>query len=323
MIEPEALLLLSHLKVQNANAISSPMVWGFPSPTAFLGFAHALHRELQPELGLALDGVGIICHRFEAQASQPAGKRTHTFHLTRNPIGADEKAASIVEEGRVHLDVSLLIGASGDALSLPAEDVQEKVMEIASKLRLAGGSLIPDERSKTFMRAELHQWPGTDEAEERLMRRLKRRLLPGFALVSRETLLEERHREMLAVDPLASMLDAFLDLSRLNIDPPTEAEPNAKGEWGVRRKSGWIVPLATGFQAISDLYPPGAVKNARDRTTPFRFVEGIYTTGEWKSPHRIQDLRQILWTYAADPEQGLYRCTTPHFSTISSQAEGQ
>src|SRR5690606_25768822 len=116
MIEPEALLVLSHLNIQNANAISSPMVWGFPSPTAFLGFAHALHRRVQAELGLSLDGVGIVCHRFEPQASQPPGKRTHVFHLSRNPFGSDGKPPALVEEGRVHLDVSLVIGASGPPL---------------------------------------------------------------------------------------------------------------------------------------------------------------------------------------------------------------
>jgi CRISPR-associated protein Csy2 len=201
---------------------------------------------------------------------------------------------------------------------MPAEELSEKVVAVASKLRLAGGSLIPDERSKSFMKAEVHQWPGTDEAEERLMRRLKRRLMPGFALVSRETLLEERHREMLVANSRASMLDAFLDLSRLNIDSPTDAEP----EWHVRRNPGWIVPISTGFQSLSELYPSGVVKNVRDRTIPFRFVEGIYTVGEWKSPHRIQDLRHILWTYVVEPDRGVYRCTTPHFATISSQTEG-
>ena len=38
----EAVLLLPRLRVQNANAISSPLTWGFPPPSAFTGFAHAL-----------------------------------------------------------------------------------------------------------------------------------------------------------------------------------------------------------------------------------------------------------------------------------------
>ena len=40
-----ALLLVPHLQVQNANAISSPMTWGFPSITAFVGLMAALERD--------------------------------------------------------------------------------------------------------------------------------------------------------------------------------------------------------------------------------------------------------------------------------------
>ena len=82
-----ALVLLPHLKVQNANAISGPLTWGFPSPTAFAGFAHALERKFAAELDEGFAGVGIICHHFEPQVFQPPGRRTQVFRLTRNPVG--------------------------------------------------------------------------------------------------------------------------------------------------------------------------------------------------------------------------------------------
>jgi len=316
VIDSEALLVLSHLNIQNANAISSPMLWGFPSPTAFLGFVHALHRVVQPELGLGLDGVGIVCHRFEPQASQPAGKRTRVFHLTRNSYGSDGKPPALIEEGRVHLDVTLVIGVKGAARyeGTPIAELEARIAEIVSSMRIAGGSLLPRSETKCAATAALHLWPGTEEGEALLLRRLRRKLLPGFALVSREGLLEQRHRELVTADPNASMLDAFLDLASLNIDPPNEGGPDGKEDWRVRRRSGWLVPISTGFQAISELYPPGAVKNARDRGMPFRFVEGVYTLGEWKSPHRIKDLRHILWAYTSESSEGLYRCTTKQFS---------
>lgn len=97
--DPEALLLLPRLSIQNANAISSPLTWGFPSPGAFTGFVHALQRRVGISLDIELDGVGIVCHRFEAQISQPAGKRTKVFNLTRNPLNRDGSTAAIVEEG--------------------------------------------------------------------------------------------------------------------------------------------------------------------------------------------------------------------------------
>ena len=43
---PDGLLILPRLRVQNANAISSSHTWGFPAPTALLGFVHALERRL-------------------------------------------------------------------------------------------------------------------------------------------------------------------------------------------------------------------------------------------------------------------------------------
>ena len=79
--ESEGVLVLNRLPIQNANAISSPLTWGFPSPGAFTGFVHALQRRVGISLDIELDGVGIVCHRFEAQISQPAGKRTKVFNL--------------------------------------------------------------------------------------------------------------------------------------------------------------------------------------------------------------------------------------------------
>ena len=65
MAELEAVLVLPRLHVQTRNAISSPMIWGFPSPSAFTGFVHALHRQLHAKLDLSLDGVGIVRHEFD------------------------------------------------------------------------------------------------------------------------------------------------------------------------------------------------------------------------------------------------------------------
>ena len=46
-ISTKALLVLPRLRVQNANAISSPMTWGFPAITAFTGLMTALERRLK------------------------------------------------------------------------------------------------------------------------------------------------------------------------------------------------------------------------------------------------------------------------------------
>ena len=106
------LLLLPRLRVQHTNAISGPLSWGCPSPTAFTGFVHALERKLKQsgQLSDGFSGVGIICHHFEPQVSQPAGRRHKVFCLSRNPVGKDGGAPATIEEGRAHLEISLLIG---------------------------------------------------------------------------------------------------------------------------------------------------------------------------------------------------------------------
>ncbi len=315
MDAPEALLLLPRLRVQNGNAISGPLTWGFPAVTAFTGFVHALQRKLREDMEITLDGVAIVCHQHQAQTSFPAGKRTQVFHLTRNPVGKDGGTAAIVEEGRIHLDVSLLIGVSGEALYdgvLEHAAIAQRAWELALGMRLAGGSVLPPtwklgERSQSMLIA----WPGTVEEESRLSRRLAQRLLPGFALIPRDDLLIQHTATLQENNANLTSLDALLDLTRLNIDPPGEDENGeSPGSWHIRPRSGWLVPIPLGYRSLS-AHEPGSVRNARDRSVPFHFAESLYGLGEWRSPHRFSDIRQLLWYHQAEPDAGLYRCTTP------------
>jgi CRISPR-associated protein Csy2 len=311
--EPSALLVLPHLRIQNANAISSPLTWGFPAPTAFTGFAHALSLRLSSQLDLELDGVAIVCHHFEPQVTQPAGTGVYTFNLTRNPLDKDGSTAAIVEEGRVHLEVTLVIGVRGAALysGLRHKDIAEDAWGAAMSMRIAGGSILPPTQTNWPHRGpELIEWLDTSERQRVITRKLSRTLLPGFALVSREAKLQQHFEWLRQSNPDCTTLDALLDLSRLNFEPPSDDVP----EWTIRRKSGWLVPVPVGYAAISPLYQPGEVKNARDRTVPFRFVESLLTVGEWISPHRVENICDLLWYYDADPTKGIYRCTTPRYS---------
>lgn len=314
MNKPDALLLLPRLRVQNINAISGPLTWGFPSPTAFTGFIHALHRRMaHPEL--TLDGVGIISHRFEPQVFRPPGKRTQVFRLTRNPVDKNGDSAPFVEEGRAHLELSLLIGVHGYLDEREGEYFAEEILSTVQGMRLAGGSILPPSDEKHFK----PQWfplPDDQQGRDAVFRRLRRRLLPGFALVGREDLLRTHLAELKERQPDATVLDALLDLSRLNIEPvANDPEQPEKVTWQVRRKPGWLVPIPVGYGAISALYEPGEVVNARDESTSFRFVESLYSLGEWVSPHRLESLQQLLWHHHSQPDAGLYRCINTFTST--------
>ena len=63
-------LLLRHLKVENANAISG-LTYGFPAISHFLGFTHALSRRLEQEHGLTLGAApsSLITPSYRASRS--------------------------------------------------------------------------------------------------------------------------------------------------------------------------------------------------------------------------------------------------------------
>ena len=320
MSDISALILLPRLKVQNANAISGPLTWGFPSPTAFTGFVHALERKFAAELNEGFAGVGVVCHQFDPQVSQPAGRRHQVFCLSRNPVIAgykkyEDKVAAIVEEGRAHMEVSLVIAVKDYKEKSKGEYFAEDLHHAAQGMRLAGGSLLHQEGK----RYQAQWWPlaGDAEGDAAVFRKLRRRLLPGFALVQRADLLAGHLAELRQTRPESNALDALLDLSRLNIEPIVSQSNNAETvKWEIRRKPGWLVPLPIGYAGISPLYAPGEVENARDSTTPFRFVESLYSLGQWISPHRLDGLNQLLWTQESDADNGIYRCINRYAESI-------
>lgn len=318
MTEPCALILLPRLQIQNANAVSGPLTWGFPSPTAFTGFIHALERHLSNELEEGFGGVGIICHKFDPQVSTPAGKYTQVFQLTRNPLGKDGTSTSIVEEGRTHMEVSLLFTLNEYMDREDGEQFIERVMEKVHSMRLAAGSILPQRPGKRF---QAQYWPLAENKidQDKSFRKLRRHLLPGFALVQREDRLEERLNELRKENPQANVLDALLDFSRINIEPniPNPENPN-ETHWGVRKQHGWLVPIPVGYAAISSLYGAGEVLNARDESTEFHFVESLYSLGEWVSPHRLTTVQQLLWHHHTDKENGLYHCINHYANYLNT-----
>lgn len=325
--KPDGLLVLPHLRVQNANAISSPLTWGFPSPTAFLGFAHALERRLSARYAQVFGGVGIICHSFEAQTFRPNRRQHLVFTQSRNPVYLKRDAAkfigegtppAIVEEGHAHLEVSLVIAVRGSFdEALEEQAFADAAYEMALGMRLAGGSILPPQGPR-LPKPQWVSWPEVTTDQSKAFARLRRRLLPGFVLVHRPDLLGERLSKLKTEDDSANVLDALLDIARLNHSPSLPAnEGHEKVEWVFERRPGWLVPLPIGYAGISPLYSAGEVASARDSTTPFRFVESLYSLGQWIGPHRLNQLEQLLWFSAADPEAGLYRCINHYAKNLA------
>ena len=306
----KSILILKRIQVQNANAIAG-LTWGFPAITNFLGFTHALSRFVHSQHSVQLGGCAVICHQHQVHAYQPSGYGEYIFSLTRNPLTSTGKTAPFNEEGRMHMEVSLIIecdfstnridfdtGSDDQDISLFENQVKQKVLS----QRLAGGTILDIEKVEFFQFAQ-----GTEESD-RQFRRLMLNLLPGFLLVDRSELLSEHFDHIKQDNPDAELLDAWFDFSALKFkaDPEQiegqELDENTSAEWIRVEKpaQGWLVPLMTGFKAISPLYEPGQVANTRDPETSFRFVESAYGVGQWLSPHRVKDMHQIFWHYYQD-----------------------
>ena len=323
------LLTLPRLRVQNANCISSPMTWGFPAITAFTGFMVALQRRLMQKAGeanalaasLRFESVGVVCHRFEPQVTQSG--YTRSFALTRNPVLKDGDTAAIVEEGRAHLDISLVFTvylAQGYVSDEDAQSAAEAVAAEVAGMRLAGGSIMPPLQKLRVHQSKPRMEVLKADAEEqnKQFKQLRRRLLPGFALVSRDDVLHQRLKTLIAdhasqastSSAVPTLLDAWLDLSRINHRALLD-ESTGKVTWKPDKRPGWLVPMPIGFSTLS-AHDAGTVANARDANTPFRFVESVYSIGQWVSPHRLQSAEAFMWRPHYDEEVGLYRCVNDY-----------
>ncbi|QNN56917.1 type I-F CRISPR-associated protein Csy2 [Diaphorobacter ruginosibacter] len=333
---PQAILVMPQLRVQNANAIGSPLTHGFPSITAFTGFMWALERKLSlAGVPLHLQGVGVICHRHQEQATQGF---VRSFNLTRNPVNKDGGTAAIVEEGRTHLRITLVFSISEKRVpGAPARLVQDNAAQLkdwaahagdlAAQMRIAGGTLIPTDpvpgkRTKPWIDIVA---PEAGEAAQQF-RRWRRQWLPGFALVGRDALLAQRLAHLNKQAPGTGLLQAWLHASRFNFEPETPAEgskgtPDGKLRWSdpLRpRGSGWVVPIPVGYVALSERQAEGSVGNARNQGTPLRFVESVHSLGEWVGPHRLDHLAQLLWHPESDLATGLFRCRSGYSPTADT-----
>lgn len=307
MNKEKAILFIPRLYIQNANAISGPLTWGFPSPSAFVGFTHALNRNILGEYpDIIFKSVGIVCHRFLPQVT--GDRYVKVFNLTRNPLDKEGKSPALVEEGRVHLDVSLVIEVEGYLYQDQEKTFIEMIEERIGSMRIAGGSILPFSKYRQ-LKIEWLKLPDD-------FKKFRRKLLPGFILLSRSDLLKSRLTALQQKVPDATLLDALLDLTRINFDQEVDAQDPDKAVWKPRHKQGWLVPLPVGYGAITPLYPSGMVVNARDNNVPVRFVEGLYSIGEWVSPHRLHDFAQLFWRYEFLPENEQYLCVNDYYKTL-------
>lgn len=311
------ILVVPRLRVQNANAISSSLTHGFPAISAFTGLMWALERKTHATgIDLMFNAVGVVAHDFEEQVTDDYYAKA--FRLTRNPVGKDGLTSAIVEEGRMHMTISLVFALQSQYVNdhEQAQSVAVQIKHIIEEMRIAGGTVLPQPGPQK--RFTPYILPISSEGETRLeqFEKLKRSLLPGFTLVERHDLLNERFDQMHNENPDCTRLDAWLSISRFNWQWQSEVDNPERGKWQHDRQ-GWIVPIPLGYGALTDLQEKGTIANARDMNTEFRFVESLYGIGQWISPHRLQEVQQLLWYAEYQSETGVYRCSNDYANDLN------
>ena len=291
-------LILPHIKIHNANAMSSPYTIGFPAMTAWLGAVHALQRHLHQQ-GLAnvqLTSVAVSCHQFDLQTYKGAGDFVHSIVGTANPLDKDGNRPAFIEEARCHLEVSLLVEYQG-LDNNDREQFENGVNVQLQRMKFAGGDVLSAKSVELIT---------VDEDNDQDIKQALAKLMLGHVLIERRDLMIN------AMEKGKDALDALLD--HLKVMHRATQDDEGKVTWTSSRKtSGWLVPIATGFQGISEL---GTAKNQRDTETQHRFAESMVTLGEFVMPYRIKALDDMLWQYHVYTEQNLYLCQT--LSTLNT-----
>ncbi|MCS5709104.1 type I-F CRISPR-associated protein Csy2 [Candidatus Berkiella cookevillensis] len=325
-------LVLSHIDIQNANSIAG-FTWGFPAITHFLGFTHALNRKFSShydgEYEGELTGCAVVSHTFKNKVYQPKKHENFEFLQSKNPpVLAKHKSASppIIEEGKMNLTISLVIELS-KALSLTTQQIdelQERILSMCYRMRLAGGTILNIKQVKLLSAS-------TKEQHITMLRKIKKLTMPGFVLLDRSDYLQAHYQALLArhkadknILDEPQLLDAWLDFAALRYkaipqlskdqSEPDENTP-ANWEYVAKPNPGYLVPLMTGYKAISELYEAGVVLNTRDEVTPSCFVEAIHSIGEWKGMHSLNNVDEIIWRYEHDEQW--YLCKQNRSTTVN------
>jgi CRISPR-associated protein Csy2 len=85
--------------------------------------------------------------------------------------------------------------------------------------------------------------------------------------------------------------------------------------------TGYLVPIMTGYKAISKVYKNTEVENTRDYETDVCFVESVHSVGEWLSAHRLTEgkIKASIWRY--DYKDNWYLCVQDKPKEINENSE--
>lgn len=321
-------ILFKNINIISANAISSPITYGFPAIGGFVGAIHALERRLPADIPLKFKGVLIA-----SLACNPRiHRRNSRFILNRQPIKKNQQGEwatpPIIEEGKVDLKVSLVVKAEcedDEKITNYLASIEKKLHILLMQQRIAGGTVLKIASVRIFNESGMV----LNEEDKNPKLPLINRLLPAYILTDASYELPEIVEELRSkeqsngkpINPRANALDAILATSQIFY-----FSPQSDGEWeriSIKKDRGWIVPIPVGYQAISEEMEAGKLKNARNPEYPAYFVESIYSLGRWEFPLSLRNSWENHFWFFKEPEifngNILYRYATNDTDWIDNE----
>jgi CRISPR-associated protein Csy2 len=288
------ILLIPNIKIHNANALSSPYTIGFPAMTAWLGFMHALERKLQNSdfSDVKFTGLIVSCLNINLHTYKGKGDYVHSIIATSNPLDKTEKRPSFIEEARCDIEVSIAIECKIGIIDY--DEFTNFIDNLLPLMKIASGDILSFKNSKHL------------EVANNEPRSLTKYLMPGFCLVSRQDLITQAMQD--GQDAIDALLDYLKTTREIEINDNKKTIKNKT----YNKEQGWLVPIAIGYQGISDLK---IIKNQRDATTLHKFAESILTLGEFKMPHHFDNIDEMIWHYKRDEDNDLYLCQNNFLTT--------
>ncbi len=156
------------------------------------------------------------------------------------------------EEGRMHLTVSLLVECQGEIINgeYGKAALCSALHRLCQSHKLAGGSIVSMREPQIFNTPD----------DEKKVRQILWRLMPGFVLCDRSEWLIEHYRQQKEVKAESTMLDAWLDFAAIKYQAIRQQEgEGASWEYQPKPMPGYLVPMMCGYQRISRLYEAGEV----------------------------------------------------------------
>ncbi|WP_210499394.1 type I-F CRISPR-associated protein Csy2 [Vibrio crassostreae] len=287
-------LLLKNIYIEGATAFSG-ITYGAISMPAYAGFVHNLARHVSAKTDAKLGSFTVFTHSCTPQVTKRDGESEKRFKLTSNPpTGNKPTPPSFNEAGRLFARVSVLIELTGvDKGNREQEEALRKVADrFMGRARIAGGTV--------FSVEDIFIPDGSDNE-------IASSLMPASVLVENREYLIEHLDEMRASNANATTLDALIDIYAVHLE--AENAGNNSYKWtAVKNKGrGYLVPIVTGYKAISDIYSCGELEGSKDPSTDSVFVEYVHTLGQWIRANHIESLDDVMWR--TDAKDGWYLVT--------------